>query len=1125
MVKNHLHTFVCALVTMLAGILPTMQISAQTVDSEVTATWPFDLGTEGQTATITPADGGEWFKSCYVLAGSKIAFHDTRNVDGTTQTRFQPTEQASGPSDDNMVRFVVSPKTGLKFTPSKVSFTSTRFGTDGGNIDIAWVNPDGSKITLAEGESPLRDNKTPPYTNYSYDISGATIAEGECGLQINVYKLGANKQIGFANIIIEGKVEGTVQEVKQCNLTIQVTPEGAGTVSVQPAGSMTFDENTEITLSQTRNFGYKFTGWSVGGETVSTDDTYKFDINGDVTVTAEYESIATYSLTYGATGGGKEYMITPMPAPTVVDGKNMYEEGQEVTLTAAGNYILDFANWSSGETTAELKLAMDGDKDVTANFSPRLDCIAGWDFYLEGGDSRKADFHAADNDVDMLIMRDEAGEIHGWLDKSIMKSGGQEGRGAAVNWQTDSEKTDPADPTELGRFYWQTQINAEAFSNIQVHSAMLFNYNTYSKFDVQYSLDNSTWSTVGSFTLANAKEWVEQTFSLPAEANNQATIYIRWIADKTSPKVGTLSENDGISISDIYITGTEELVDDGTAPVLLSTVPAEGSDNASANGRIVLNFDEKVKVAEGAKATLGNGTELEPLVSGKSIMFEYKGLNYSTQYTFTLPANTVSDLTDNYIDKAISLNFTTMTRPVVAKAMYDFIVPDDGTVSEALEAAAKREDTSKRFYIFIRQDDYVIPASETATVKGSDGKNYPDPRTTVNTPNVSIIGEGIDNTSIVNTVPDVPSGTSNPIEGLGNCETLNFAGKATGIYMQDITIKNGLNDNTGRGAALEDGGNKNVFKNVRLYGYQDTYLSNNLNGRFYFEGGELRGRTDFLCGKGDVYYNGVTLMMCDAGGYIAVPSQPKKYGYIFKDCVIKGEKDGIDGNYTLGRPWGSGTPIALYIDTRMEAQPTAAGWNEMSGGWPARFAEYNSTTATGTTIDLSNRKKAFGKDGDKHDNNPILTEEEAAFYTIANVMGADDDWDPTALTEQASAPTNVEIYGNTLTWDDNQYVLCWAVCKDGRVSSFTTEPTFIVDDANAKYSVRAANQMGGLGEATEATIGTGIDEVDATTDGEAISTAYYSVQGERVSSSYRGVVIEVKTMADGSKTVRKTIMK
>ena len=1135
MVKNHLHAFVYALIALLGGVLLPMQVSAQTVNSDVTATWPFDLGTEGQTATITPDGGGEWFKSCHVLVGSKLAYHDTRVVDGTTQTRLQPTEQASGAADDNMIRFVVSPKTGLKFTPSKVSFTSTRFGTDGGNIDISWVNPDGSKITLAEGESPLRDNKTPPYTNYSYDINGATVAEGECGLQINVYKLGDNKQIGFANIVIEGKVEGTIQDVKQCNLTVQVSPEGAGTVSVQPAGSMIFDENTEITLSQTRNFGYKFTGWSVNGETVSTEDAYKFNITEDETVTANYEKINTYALAYTATGGGKDYMITPVPEPTVVDGKNMYEQGQEVILTATGNYILDFASWGSGETTSELKLTMDGDKDVTANFSPRLDCIAGWDFYFEGSDSRKADFYAADNDVDMLVMRDASGEIRGWLDKSMVNNG-QEGRGAAVNWQTDSEKTDPADPTELGRFYWQTQVNASAFSNIQVHSAMLFNYNTYSKFDVQYSLDNSTWTTIGSFTLSNAKEWVEQTFSLPAEANNQATVYIRWIADKTSEKVGTPSENDGISISGIYVTGTEKLVDDGTAPKLQSTVPAEGAANASANGRIVLNFDEKVKVTEGAKATLDNGMELEPQVSGKSIMFEYKGLDYSTQYTFTMPANTVSDLTDNIIEGPITVNFTTMTRPVVIKAMYDFIVPDDGTITEALEAAAQREDTNKRFYIFVKQDDYVIPASETATVKGSDGEQYPDPRTYVNTPNVSIIGEGMDNTSFVNTVPDIPSGTANPIEGLGNCQTFGFQGKATGIYMQDITIKNGLNDNTGRGAALEDGGNKNVFKNVRLYGYQDTYLSDNQNGRFYFEGGEMRGRTDFLCGKGDVYYNGVTLMMCDAGGYLAVPSLPKQYGYIFKDCTIKGEKDEIDGNYTLGRPWGSGTPIALYIDTKMEVQPTAEGWSEMSGGYPARFAEYNSTTASGTTIDLSNRKKKFtteikDEDGETvietiyHDNNPVLTKEEADFYTIANVMG-EDDWDPTALTEQASAPANVHINGNTLTWDDNQYVLCWAVCKDGKVVGFTIEPTYTVDDARAEYSVRAANQMGGLGEATKATLGTGIDEIDATgngEDGEAISTAYYSIDGTLVSSTYRGIVIEVKTMADGSKAVRKVM--
>ena len=1107
-----------------------MPISAQTVDSDVTATWPFDLGTEGQTATITPEDGGEWFNSNYVLLGSNFTYNGTEkpkdkngNVDNTnelTQTKIKSAGKDGGATENNAIEFMLSPKTGMRFTPTKVEFTSSKFGTGGGRFDISWINADGSTISLATNQNPARNDATDPdgqlSTRFSYNVTGAIASEGACGLRINVYSLDAGKNVGFANIVIEGKVEGTIQLVDRYNLTVQVSPEGAGTVSVQPAGSMTFDENTELTLTQTRNFGYKFTGWSVGGETVSTDDTYTFNITEDATVTANYDKINTYSLTYGATGGGKDYMITPVPAPTVVDGKNMYEEGQEVTLTATGNYILDFANWSSGETTPELKLAMDADKAVSAAFSTKLDCIAGWDFYTAAENGRTADFYSEGNDATALTLRNEEGVADGWLDKSYEKDpNGYEGRQGVVNWRTDG----------LGKYYWQTMINASAFKDIKVRAEMLFNYNAYTKQDVEYSLNGTDWTLVGSYNLTERKQWTEEEFTLPAEANNKEAVYIRWKSDTSSDTDGTPSSNDGIAIAGIFITGTQEYVNDGVAPKLESTVPAEGATNASANGRIVLNFDEKVKVKEGATATLGD-LELEPQVSGKTVMFEYKGLSYSTRYTFTLPANTVSDLTDNFITDDITVNFTTMTRPVVTKALYDFIVPDNGTITEAIAAAANREDTSKRFYIFVKQGDYVIPASETEPVPGSDGKQYPDPRTIVSTPNVSIIGEGMDNTSFANTVPDNIKNEKgedvNPLEGLDYSATFEFTKDVTGMYVQDITFRNSMDDGTGRNCALDDGGNKNVFKNVRLYGYQDTYLSDNQNGRFYFEGGELRGRTDFLCGKGDVYYNGVTLVMCEAGGYLAVPSLPKEYGYIFKDCTIKGETNGVDGNYTLGRPWGEGTPIALYIDTKMEVQPTAAGWSEMGTGWPARFAEYNSTTASGTTIDLSNRKKTFAG---THDNNPVLTKEEADSYTIEKVMGGDDDWNPASLTEQASAPTNVEIDGSTLTWDDSQYVLCWAVCRDGKVIDFTTEPTYTVGDASAKYSVRAANQMGGLGEAAEAQIATGIDEVGTTESGKAVSTAYYSVQGERVGSSYRGVVIEVKTMADGTKNVRKTIRK
>ena len=1121
MANKHLHAFVCTLIALLGGVILPMPISAQTVDSDVTATWPFDLGTEGQTATITPTEGDGWFKSNYVTLGSNFTYNgtETPKEDGALpQTKIQSAGKDKGATENNAIEFMLSPKTGLKFTPTKVSFISTKWGTGGGIYDIFWVNADGSTVELANGAKPSRENGNDPagekFHQFEYNVAEAAASEGPCGLRINVYSLDPGKNVGFANVIIEGHIEGTAVEVQQCNLTVKVSPEGAGIVNVQPVGNV-FDENTELTLTQTRNFGYKFTGWSVGEETKSTEDTYKFAITGDVTVTANYEKINTYSLTYGATGGGKDYMITPTPAPTVVDGKNMYEEGQEVTLTATGNYILDFANWSSGETTPELKVTMDADKNATAAFSSKLDCIAGWDFYTAGNESRKADFYAADNDADVLIMRNETGEQSSWLDKSIADEGGQEGRGAAVNWKENA----------IGDYYWQTQINAEAFKDITVHSAMFYNFNAYPKQDVEYSLNGTTWTKAGTFNLDKQKTWFEQDIKLPEEANNQKTVYIRWKSDKTSAITGSESVKDGISIADIYITGTQEYVNDGVAPKLESTVPAEGATNASANGRIVLNFDEKVKVKEGATATLGD-LELEPQVSGKTVMFEYKGLSYSTRYTFTLPANTVSDLTDNFITDDITVNFTTMTRPVVTKALYDFIVPDNGTITEAIAAAANREDTSKRFYIFVKQGDYVIPASETEPVPGSDGKQYPDPRTIVSTPNVSIIGEGMDNTSFANTVPDNIKNEKgedvNPLEGLDYSATFEFTKDVTGMYVQDITFRNSMDDGTGRNCALDDGGNKNVFKNVRLYGYQDTYLSDNQNGRFYFEGGELRGRTDFLCGKGDVYYNGVTLVMCEAGGYLAVPSLPKEYGYIFKDCTIKGETNGVDGNYTLGRPWGEGTPIALYIDTKMEVQPTAAGWSEMGTGWPARFAEYNSTTASGTTIDLSNRKKTFAG---THDNNPVLTKEEADSYTIEKVMGGDDDWNPASLTEQASAPTNVEIDGSTLTWDDSQYVLCWAVCRDGKVIDFTTEPTYTVGDASAKYSVRAANQMGGLGEAAEAQIATGIDEVGAAENGEAVSTAYYSIDGTRVNNEYRGVVIEVKTMADGSKTVRKTIRK
>lgn len=1112
--------------------------NAQTYQNEeASVSWPFNDDNYATQYTKSPGNG---FSLVSVNTGdlkySLKTSETTKDKDGNKMVMagFGPVGTTKA------VEWTVKPSKGLTFTPTSISTYVNRFGTDSENgVTVTAKLSNGTSVDLGNFTA-LRDNKTTADDKYSKNENltnhiviqltaeqqaQLTSAEGftlSCTVGV-----GSTKQQGFADVHINGLLNGTVQQVEQYTLSAAVSTVGAGTVKVSPAGTV-FDAETSITVTATKNFGYKFVNWTdANNQVVSTDEAYTFSISANTALKANFEKINTYALNYKVEGGAKDYMISASPVPTVVEGKNMYEEGTEVTLTASSNDILTFTNWNDGETGAERKIKMNADQSFTAAYSAK-DFIAGWDFYKSAREGRTADFAAEDNDVDQLILRDADGNTYTWLDKSN-SAGGYEGKNAAVNWTTVSTKP-------LGETYWQTKVNATAFTDIKVKSSMLYNYNAYETYNVEYSLNGTDWTKVGAINMPGAKAWTDGEFTLPSDANNKAEVYIRWIADKTSSIKGATGDNDGISITNIYITGTAQLVNDGKAPVLVSTIPAEGATNASANGKIVLTFDEKVKLTGNAAATLGT-QKIEGAVSGKTITFAYKGLNYATAYTFTLAAGSVADLTDNATDQEIILNFTTKTKPAVTKALYDFIVPTDGDFKTALDAAAKRTDTSKRFRIFIKQGDYKIPADEKSKVTGSDGKSYANPTTYMNTPNVSIIGEGMDNTSLTNTVPN--SGQSaNVLEGIGKGDVLCLQKGATNTYFQDLKMYSSMGDAKGRDIVLNDQSNKTICKNVSLWAYQDTYVSNNQNGKFYFEDGILRGRTDYLCGKGDVYYNNVELWICEKGGYLAVPSQPKKYGYIFKDCTIKDatEAKDLNGNYALGRPWGKGTPIALYIDTKMEAIPSAAGWNEMSGGYPKRFAEYNSYTSTGSVVDLKDRKKVYdaydSKDGDNYVNrrnetagDPILAAEEAAFYTVENIMGQDDDWDPTAATEQASAPTNVKLNGTTLAWDNNDYALLWAVCKNGKVVDFTITPSYIVDDASATWSVRAANEMGGLSEATVVGQGTGIHNIAAATDAAVIKTAIYAADGTQLSNLQKGINIIVKTLADGSKKTSKVIVK
>ena len=1094
-------------------VLPVVASSGGTTytNEEASVIWNFNTTTNGVADTVIPSEG---FSMTGVDLGDlTVTGIGTRTADdkaeGVTFVKLKPAGSTTAAS------WVLKPASGLTFTPTKVSMWIQRFGTDAQNgVTISAKLEDGASVTLGNYTAP-RANKTQAedkfgssdnYTNYveielTEGQQQQLATSGTFTLSATV-GVGNTKEGGFSDVRVYGLLNGTVADVNKYSIDVVASPEEGGSINVYPL-SEEYEEGTEVTLTATENFGYDFVNWTnAAGEEVSTEAKFKYTVNSDETLTANFVQVETYELAL-TVDGTNDYMVTVNPAPTVVDGKYMYEAGQAVQLTA-NQYenLVTFTNWSDGETNSSKLISMTEDIEITA-FYAQADIIAGWDFYTAGNNGRKADFAAQDNDADALnLVNTETGDVSGWLDKSTLGAGGYESfTGAAVNWRTGSSNGD------VGNWHWQTKVNVEAFEDINVQFQMLYNYNAYQTYLAEYSLDGENWTQFGSITMTGAKQVASFSEQLPAEANNQTELYIRMRADKENSNVnGTASANDGNTLAMFFITGTPKLVDDGTAPVLISTVPTNGATGASASGKIVLTFDERVKLADNSVATLGNMT-LTPTVSGKTVTFEYKGLEYGTEYTFTLPGGSIADLTNNFVEDDITLSFTTMIRPSVTKGIYDYVVENVDDLMAAITEAQARSDKNVRYRVFIKNGEYTIPLY--STMKTCNGYEVPECITFINTDNLSMIGESRDGVIITNGIDKNETfagtyGTTSKYDGIGNSDVFQLRGQ--GYYWQDLTVESGMDDATGRDLAIHDRGTQNIYKNVGLRGYQDTWTSNNDNGLYYFEDGYVRGRTDYMCGKGDIFWNRVELRQI-AGGYASVPSKPKQYGWIYKDCTINAEGSNVDGNYTLGRPWGSGTPIALFIDTKMNVVPSAIGWNEMSGGWPARFAEYNSMTSSGSVIDLSGRKKTFG---DGHTNNPVLTAEEALENSDLHRMYG--DWDPTLLTEQAPAPANVVLSGNTLTWDNSNYVFCWAIVKDGRVIDFTTEPTYEVDDASATYAVRAANEMGGLGEATEAVLAdSGIVLTDTDTEAPAPGTYATVTYDRKLYSGLNTLVLPFET--------------
>ena len=534
------------------------------------------------------------------------------------------------------------------------------------------------------------------------------------------------------------------------------------------------------------------------------------------------------------------------------------------------------------------------------------------------------------------------------------------------------------------------------------------------------------------------------------------------------------------------------------------------------SGVIKLNFNRPMKATNYQYGNVSSSTDI-----GKEQIIKYWDLTSGGTVTLTIKPD--QDIYGSAYGQTITLTLhVAKDDNRYHRHKFDFIVGKDGNMDEAIKTANENTKTDDRYYIFVPDGEYQLTGNTTISYninvkdeelpadengkprKDMDGKN--NGKTEITKPNISLIGQSKEGVKIWN----------HPVvEGISYTATIQLNKKATDFYAQDLTLENQFNywgalggsSGAGRAVAFCDQGNRSVLKNVALMSWQDTYYSSNANAdyRGYFENCDLAGVVDWICGNGDIWFEKCNLIVRDrTGNNIAAPSteDTQAWGYVFNNCTIRPETDKptqLKGNdWTLARPWDH-SPACTFINTKMYTQPRTYGWNRMNAGKVVRFHEYNSVDDSDTQIPLETRSLAACSPAPGSDD-CILTAAEATGYNIRNVMGGNDAFEPQELCKQIDAKSglpskkdeeledrekidtenhiiwddNLVLDDDKLQWNDQKEALCYFLFKldeNGKwkyLTNVTDNFVNLTQYGTGDYCVRAANQRGGLGLATQA---------------------------------------------------------
>ena len=197
--------------------------------------------------------------------------------------------------------------------------------------------------------------------------------------------------------------------------------------------------------------------------------------------------------------------------------------------------------------------------------------------------------------------------------------------------------------------------------------------------------------------------------------------------------------------------------------------------------------------------------------------------------------------------------------------------------------------------------------------------------------------------------------------------------------------------NTGQALAIRVDGDRAIFDHCRFTGWQDTVLTN--AHRQYFENCYIAGATDFIFGGATSYFDHCRIH-CLGYGFITAARTPKtqKYGYVFNHCKITSESR--PDRVVLGRPWRQYADV-VFMHTWMPNAIEPRGWitwhHNPIDKKTTRYAEFDNAGPGSTPA----KRVHWARQ---------LTAEQAAHYTVRDVLSGPDNWNPQAIVQRVLLP-------------------------------------------------------------------------------------------------------------------------